>query len=87
MTIRLAQLASGFGAVEWSMFVIGVLIAAVLIAAFVWGSRRKRREPPPRLPSRAESAPDPDSWSTPEGDAGGGAGESPAHGGPTRHRP
>lgn len=60
----LGLLAGGFGALDWSLFVVGVVIAGVLIAAFVWGSRRKRREPPPAWPRHAPGSPDPDSWTT-----------------------
>ena len=57
---------TGFGALDGSVFAIGVLIAALLIASFVWGSRRKRRDRQPAPPSRSPAAPDRDSWSTPD---------------------
>jgi hypothetical protein len=64
MKTTFGLLAAGFGALDWSLFVVGVFIALVLIAAFVWGSLRKRREPPPAWPRRAPDSPDPDSWTT-----------------------
>lgn len=64
MNTTFSQLSTGFGSLDWSLFVVGVLIAGLLIAAFVWGSHRKRREPPPAWPRRGPRAPDPDSWTT-----------------------
>ncbi|WP_236652191.1 DUF6479 family protein [Streptacidiphilus neutrinimicus] len=60
---------TGFGALDWSVFVIGVLVVVVLVASFVWGSRRKRRESPPIPPADSPLAPDPDSWTTPDAEA------------------
>ncbi|TDU04987.1 hypothetical protein EDD99_3470 [Streptomyces sp. 846.5] len=42
--------------------VVGVLIVAVLILAFVLGARRKDREP---VPDRSPHSPERESWSTP----------------------
>ncbi len=52
--------------------VVGVLVVIMLIAAFVWGSRRREKEPPPAPvdptvsdPAEQPGGPDADSWTTP----------------------
>ncbi|WP_052433166.1 DUF6479 family protein [Streptacidiphilus carbonis] len=59
------QLASASSAGIY-LVIVGVVIVAVLIGAFVLGSRRKRREPPPNVhPPHVPDRPDPEAWSTP----------------------
>jgi hypothetical protein len=67
--------AAGSGGSAWVIaLVVGVVVVVGLIAAFVLGSRRKEKEPPPTLPDPSTQPGGPDgqapgpaggSWSTP----------------------
>ncbi|QMU76714.1 hypothetical protein GXW83_14170 [Streptacidiphilus sp. PB12-B1b] len=76
--------AGSIGSAGAIALVAGIVVVAALITAFVWGARRKEKEPPPLTPSaerppQEARRPDSGSWSTPASTPG----ESP-RGGPTR---
>ena len=62
MSANVTEMAFMGGAGGVFGLVVGVLIVAVLIGAFVLGSRRKEREPPPPLTREYPDSPraDPD---------------------------
>lgn len=52
------QLAAGSGTSGILLAIVGVLVVAVLLAAFVWGRRIKAREPGPPLPEQQPRLPE-----------------------------
>ncbi|MEU6102936.1 DUF6479 family protein [Streptomyces flaveolus] len=58
MTSATMDLAAGSGAAGVWLVVAAVVVVAVLIGAFVFGSRMKRKEPPPPLPEEQPRMPD-----------------------------
>ncbi|MEE1782609.1 DUF6479 family protein [Streptomyces sp. SP17BM10] len=68
-----------------AVVVPALVVAAVLIGAFAWGSLRVARRLPPRSP-RGAAAGRADSWRTPDGEGPHHHGRKPAEREPGRHR-
>ncbi|WP_329395944.1 DUF6479 family protein [Streptomyces melanogenes] len=61
-TLTLSQTLAASTSSSWLFLIVGILVVAVLIAAFWYGSRRATRRPkPPQEPQ-----PRADSWQTPD---------------------
>ncbi|MEV6550537.1 DUF6479 family protein [Streptomyces sp. NPDC051597] len=64
-TVTLSQTLAASTSSSWLFVIVGVLVVAVLIGAFWYGSRRASRRPaPPQEPQ-----PRADSWQTPDAEA------------------
>ncbi|OAR26876.1 hypothetical protein A8W25_00825 [Streptomyces sp. ERV7] len=81
-TVTLSQTLAASTSASWLFVIVGVLVVAVLIAAFWYGSRRAARRPmPPQEPQpRADSWQTPDTPDAPPGQGPPGQGpEAPEH--------